>query len=63
MQHYDLIILGGGAGGFGAAIKANRDGLDCDHPAHPWATGLRVPHAHRSTSTGAIAGVVGRDWG
>ena len=23
MQHYDLIILGGGAGGFGAAIKAN----------------------------------------
>jgi mercuric reductase len=23
MQHYDLIIIGGGAGGFGAAIKAN----------------------------------------
>lgn len=23
MQHYDLIVIGGGAGGFGAAIKAN----------------------------------------
>src|SRR5258708_31255218 len=23
MSHYDLIVIGGGAGGFGAAIKAN----------------------------------------